>query len=137
MNFLDDYFDHRRGIDRINQRSGSQAIQNGWIRARTMYHAGLGLLGFSILLGLPILLQRPALLLTAALFALLIAWGFSSQTARLKYRGFGEVTTFLLSGPLLTGGLFWALSGAARWQSLLLGFTFGFTTVIYYHLKNI
>ncbi len=137
MNFLDDYFDHRRGIDRLNQRSGSQAIQNGWIRARTMYQAGLGLLGFAVLLGLPIILQRPVLLLTAAVFALLIAWGFSSQTARLKYRGLGEITTFLLSGPLLTSGLVWALVGEFRWQSMVLGCVFGFSTVIYYHLKNL
>jgi 1,4-dihydroxy-2-naphthoate polyprenyltransferase len=137
MNFLDDYFDHRRGIDRLNPRSGSQAIQNGWVRARTMYHGGLGLLGVAVLLGLPIILQRPALLLTAAVFALLIAWGFSSQTARLKYRGLGEITTFLLSGPLLTAGLVWALVGEYRWQSLILGCAFGFTTVLYYHLKNL
>jgi 1,4-dihydroxy-2-naphthoate polyprenyltransferase len=137
MNFLDDYFDHRRGVDRLNPRSGSQAIQNGWVRARTMYRAGLGLLGFAVLLGLPVILQRPVLLLTAAVFALLIAWGFSSQTARLKYRGLGEITTFLLSGPLLTAGLVWALVGELRWQAMILGCAFGFTTVIYYHLKNL
>jgi 1,4-dihydroxy-2-naphthoate polyprenyltransferase len=137
MNFLDDYFDHRRGIDRLNPRSGSRAIQNGWIRGRTMFHAGLGLLGLSILLGLPIILGKPVLFLAAALFALLIGWGFSSQTARLKYRGFGELTTFILSGPLLTVGFVWACIGYFSWEYFFLGCAFGFTTVLYYHLKNI
>ena len=137
MNLLDDYFDHRRGIDRLNPRSGSRAIQNGWVRGKTMFHAGLGLLGLSVLLGLPIILGKPLLFLVAALFALLIGWGFSSQSARLKYRGLGEVTTYILSGPLLTVGFVWACIGYFSWEYYFLGSAFGFTTVIYYHLKNI
>lgn len=137
VNVLDDYFDHRKGRDRLNPRGGSRAIQNGWVRAITLLHAGLGLVCLSILVGLPVVLASPSLILLTALFALAGGLGLVSQRIRLKYRGLGEVITFLLAGPLLTSGFVWATSGSAGREYAVLGCAFGFTSVTYYHLKNI
>jgi 1,4-dihydroxy-2-naphthoate octaprenyltransferase len=137
MNLLDDYFDHRRGRDRVNPRAGSRAIQNGWVRARTMRDVGLLAIVVAILCGLPLVLQSPRFLLIIALTTLSLGLGFSSENVRLKYRGCGEIATFLLAGPLLTAGFSWATSGRMSWEFAVLGCAFGFTAVIYYHLKNI
>ncbi len=137
VNVLDDYFDHRKGRDRLNPRGGSRAIQNGWVRAIALLRAGLWLVGLAILAGLPVVLASPSLTPLAALFALGCGLGLVSPSARLKYRGFGEAVTFLLAGPLLTSGFVWATSGSAGWDYVALGCAFGFTSVTYYHLKNI
>ncbi len=145
LNVLDDYFDHRGGRDRLNPRGGSRAIQNGWVRARTLRDAGLALLALAAIGGLPVLLAKPGLSFGIALVALVSGLGFSSRLVRLKSRGLGEVTTFLLAGPLLTLGFSWATSDVVAqpvqesviWAYALLGCAFGFAAVTYYHLKNI
>lgn len=137
VNILDDYFDHRRGRDRLNPRGGSRVIQNGWMRARTLFVAGFGLVGLAILVGLPVVLSSPLLVFVTAVFALLGGLAFVSESLRLKFSGLGESTTFLLTGPLLTCGFAWATSEVLRWEYLILGCAFGFTAVTYYHLKNI
>lgn len=137
INILDDYFDHRKGRDRVNPRAGSRMIQNGFVRARTMLVVGMALAGLAILCGLPVVLESPVFILVIALIALAAGLGFSSDRVRLKYRGLGEVTTFSLFGPLLTAGFAWAASGRISLEFLILGSAFGFITVIYYHLKNI
>ncbi|MCM2283129.1 MAG: prenyltransferase [Bdellovibrionaceae bacterium] len=137
LNVLDDYFDHRGGRDRLNPRGGSRAIQNGWVRARSLLHAGAGLMALAILTGLPVVLESPGLILALAVVALIGGLGFTSDRIRLKSRGWGEITTFFLAGPLLTSGFMWATTGAFGWDSTILGCIFGFTAVTYYHLKNI
>ncbi len=137
INFLDDYFDHCKGRDRVNVRGGSRVIQNGYVRARSMRNAGFGFVGLAILLGLPVVLASPSQIWLIALTTLAAGLGLSWERLNLKRRGLSEVTTFLIAGPLLTSGFSWAASGSWSADFFWLGIPFGFAAVLYYHLKNL
>ncbi len=137
INLLNDFHDHLRGQDRVNPTGGSRLIQNGWVNARTIQTAGLITLGAAVLCGLPAVLTHFSLSLMIALITLIAGIEFSSDRLGLKYRGLGEVIVFLLSGPLLSAGFSWAITGVFRIETILLGFVFGFTTALFYHLANL
>lgn len=141
LNYLNDYFDHVKGEDRISPNGGSRAIQKGWVRAINVKRIGFILLFISIALGLPALIVHPSLVILIAVLALIAGLEFSSKQLGLKYRGFGELLLFLLSGPLVSVGFSWAIAPLAtpvNWGPIILiGTVFGSATVYVYHLKNI
>ncbi len=141
LNYLNDYFDHVKGEDRVSPNGGSRAIQQGWVRAVTVKRVGFVLLGLAIAFGLPALLIHPSLAIVIAIMAFLAGIEFSSKQLGLKYRGFAEIVLFLLSGPLVSVGFSWAVAPLAtpvNWGPIILiGTVFGVATVYVYHLKNI
>ncbi|MFT2520598.1 hypothetical protein ACMWQB_30805, partial [Escherichia coli] len=60
-----------------------------------------------------------------AIFALVAALEFALSRVGLKYKGFAEITAWLMFGPLLTGGFVWAMTGRLVGASLWLGTVFG------------
>ncbi len=131
-----DYIDHMRGLDRIHPKSGSRAIQKGWITARQVKNISWIFAFFGVLFGLPAVIQFPQLLIMIAALAVVALFGMSSYTMGLKYRRWSEVTVFLLLGPLLTVGFQIAGGAGLDYEVLLLGITTGWFAVFYLHLKN-
>ena len=141
LNYLNDYFDHVKGEDRVSPNGGSRAIQKGWVRAVTVKRVGFVLLSVAVALGLPALILHPSLVILIAIMALIAGVEFSSKQLGLKHRGYGEILLFLLSGPLVSVGFSWAVAPLAtpvNWGPIILiGSVFGVATVYVYHLKNI
>ncbi len=134
VNLFNDYGDHMKGQDRVRPKGGSRAIQNGWVRAKKVRQAALGLTGLAALSGIPAIVNSPALLL--ALLALVVALEFAFQRLRLKRRGFAEVLAFGLTGPLLTVGFSWAVLGFAGLNEFVIGCVFGAIALLYFHSAN-
>src|SRR5690606_16731429 len=128
VNLLNDYHDYVCGQDRVNPTGGSRMIQKGWVRAQSIQRAGFVLMGLAVLCGLPAILSNLSLMLIIALITLVAGLEFSSEHLGFKYRGLGEVIVFLLSGPLLGYGFFWAVTATFHPETVLLGCVFGFTT---------
>ena len=136
MNLFNDYFDHIRGKDRLSPRGGSRAIQKGWVRAFELKHAAWGLLGLAILFGLPAVVSRSSWVVLVAVVALLAGLDFGSQKFALKYRGYAEILAFALTGPLLTTGYAWGISGQVQISQVTLGLVFGSVSLMYFHAAN-
>jgi 1,4-dihydroxy-2-naphthoate octaprenyltransferase len=133
-NLFNDYGDHMKGQDRLRPQGGSRAIQRGWVRARTVKTAALGLTGFAALCGVPAIVHSPALILAG--LALLFTLEFAFQRLRLKARGWAEGIAFLLTGPLLTSGYAYAVTGAVELADASLGCIFGAIALLYFHSAN-
>jgi len=133
-NLFNDYGDHMKGQDRVRPQGGSRAIQKGWVRARTVKQSALGLTGFAALCGVPAIIHSPVLI--AAGLALLFTLEFAFQRLRLKARGWAEGLAFLLTGPLLTTGYIYAVTGRAELADATLGCAFGAIALLYFHSAN-
>jgi 1,4-dihydroxy-2-naphthoate octaprenyltransferase len=136
VNLLNDYGDHMKGQDRLRLRGGTRAIQNGWIRAIRVKHVGWVMIGVAALCGLPAILLHFAPVIIIAALALLVALEFAFQRLRLKYRGWTEVMAFLMTGPLLSCGFAWAMTGEVSISETVLGCIFGSTALMYFHSAN-
>jgi 1,4-dihydroxy-2-naphthoate octaprenyltransferase len=133
-NLINDYIDHRRGIDKDNYyraQYGPQPLEHGLMSARQF----MGYIGVSLLVALtagaylvaatgPVTL---VLLVAGLLFLLFYTWP-------LKYIGLGELTVILVWGPLMIGGTYFVTSGGIwNWDIVVisLAYALGPTTVLF------
>jgi 1,4-dihydroxy-2-naphthoate octaprenyltransferase len=132
-NLLNDYTDHRRGVDRDNYfraQYGPQPLEHGLLTERQLltYAAITGLLAVACGVYLVALRGSMALILMGlgAFFVLFYTWP-------LKYIGLGEIAVIIVWGPLMVGGGYYVTGGAWDWNVVIasLPYALGVTTVIF------
>lgn len=145
MNLADDWFDYR-------EHSGEMRIKHAadGIRARMIKYPyltsgeatpGQLLAVTSILLliaagcGVAIAFIRGWEILWFALAGFIIGMSYSGWPLRLGFRGLGELVIFLMFGPLLMTGVYFAITGTIQFDIILLSIAVGLlvTNIIYSH----
>ncbi len=130
-NLINDYIDYTRGIDRDNyfrtQYGVHPLAQGFWDRPTHLrWFLVSGLL--ASLAGIYALLYTQ--------FDPLVAWFFGIgafillfYTYPLKYVGIGELSIFIIWGPMMIGGVFYVLTGAWDWTVFLASLPVGLNVV--------
>lgn len=145
MNLADDAFDYR-----IRSGETRQELASEGIRARVVKYpylisgeATMGqllcvtavLLGLAACCGVAVALMRGWEILWFALSGFVIGFSYSGPPLRLGFRGLGEWVIFLMFGPLLMTGVFFAVTGSLSsdivWISVAVGLLV--TNIIYSH----
>ncbi len=127
-NLINDWLDYRYGMDAPDYPRAQYAphpLLAGWITERGL--VGLILALNLVDLGVLVLLARwrgwPVV--AFALAGLFLSVFYVAPPLKLKYRGFGELSVFLVWGPLMIGGTFFVLTGtltlSVLWASLAYG----------------
>ncbi len=145
-----DFVDHLRGVDRLNEKGGSRVIQRGWLKA-TAVRKIFGLFFLTgAALALPVVIHHPMIAGLGIFGAIFGAFGYShlrwSQSGWLV----GGLSLFLCVGPLLCLGAYevsaktlvvnaHVLSGTSVNQTLvwLLGSLFGLVAVVYVETRHL
>jgi 1,4-dihydroxy-2-naphthoate octaprenyltransferase len=134
-NVWNDYFDWKSGTDQANNAyflpisGGSRAIELGLVTPRGLMATGLGALGVASLCGGWLLVERGPLLLAFGAAGAAAAWFYTAPPLRLvARRGLGELTIALTFGPLITGGVAYALVGRVTSGDFLIGVPIGLLT---------
>jgi 1,4-dihydroxy-2-naphthoate octaprenyltransferase len=130
-NLLNDYTDFSRGIDKDNyfrtQYGVHPLAQGFWSKATHLrWFAVSGLL--AVLAGVYALIYTH--------FDPLVAWFFGIgafillfYTFPLKYIGIGELSIFIIWGPMMIGGVYYVLTGAWSWAVILASIPVGLNVV--------
>jgi len=134
-NIFNDFTDYSRGVDKDNYYRtmyGPQPVADGLMtrRQHLTYFAVTAFL--ALLCGLFLVFFRRndlmvwILLALGAFFVLFYTWP-------LKYIALGEVSVFIVWGPLMIGGGYYVLTGVWNWNVILasLPYVLGVTTVIF------
>jgi 1,4-dihydroxy-2-naphthoate octaprenyltransferase len=129
-NLLNDYTDFRRGIDTDNyfrtQYGVHPLVQGFWSKAMQMR--------WFVVSGAFALIAAAYALYSAAFDPLaigLFAYGavmLLLYTYPLKYFALGELTIFLIWGPIMIGGVYFVLAHAWSWYVAIAGIPFGLST---------
>lgn len=133
MNLFNDYFDHVKGVNRIGS---VKSLQQGWVRAIDLYKWGKVALFCGVISGVLVLFFIPQPILVIAALSAIGVLEFSSNRLGLKYRGFGELTLFMLTGPLLAFGYSVAVTGKIALPEFILGNILGLLTLTVIHINN-
>jgi 1,4-dihydroxy-2-naphthoate polyprenyltransferase len=130
-NLINDYTDFKRGIDKDNYfrtQYGVHPLAQGFWDGRThlLWFATSGLL--ATLAGVYALFYThfAPLVVWFTVFGALILLFY---TYPLKYVGIGELSIFLIWGPLMIGGVFFVLTGTWSWLVLLASIPVGLNVV--------
>lgn len=136
-NLHNDVSDHLRGIDQYADYGGSGVIQKGWVSARKIWMASLGLYALGTLCGLPLIWIRGSKLLVVGALGFLGACTYSLEHYGTKYSGLGDFAVFVLMGPLMAVGTSLAASGTWSWNLVLVSLPIGFFVALILHSNNI
>jgi 1,4-dihydroxy-2-naphthoate octaprenyltransferase len=130
-NLINDFTDFSRGIDKDNYfrtQYGVHPLAQGFWDKRTH------LLWFGVSGLLATLAGLAALIYTG--FAPIVIWLFAAgalillfYTYPLKYVGIGELSIFIIWGPLMIGGVFYVLTGVWDWAVVLASLPVGLNVV--------
>ena len=137
VNVLNDVEDHVKGIDRPGDIGGSGVIQKAWFSAQSVSRMGAASFFVACVLGIIPLLHYPKELLVIGVLALLGGMGYSGFGIGLKYRALGDLSVFLLCGPLLCMGFSIATFGILSPLILITGSIFGLASVAILHANNL
>jgi 1,4-dihydroxy-2-naphthoate octaprenyltransferase len=127
-NLMNDLFDLDVGNDTREYPRALYAphpILSGMITRRGLVTAVLVINLVDFLIMVFLVSQRGWLVVAFALAGLFISVGYTAPPLRLKKRGLGEPGVFLIWGPLMIGGTYFAATGHIPWQPLLASIPYG------------
>lgn len=119
-NVINDYFDFAWGVDKDDPHGGSSGVlTKGLLRPPEVFAYGVGLFGVGVLLGLVLLYYRGLPMLLLGVAGLLGGYLYTGGPKGYKYLALGDVLVFLLMGPLMVVGSYYALTGGLTLTVLL------------------
>ncbi len=129
-NLLNDYTDYSRGIDTDNyfrtQYGVHPLVQGFWNKATQMrWFVVSGVLALASALFAVIASSFDPIVIGLCLYGSLMLLLY---TYPLKYFALGELTIFLIWGPIMIGGVYFVLTRDWSWNVVLAGVPFGLST---------
>ena len=121
MNLLDDWFDYKVGSAEARQAVATEGFRGRMVKypyltsgeatTRQLMVAIACFFGLAALMGLVVLYIRGVMILGWVAAALVIGISYSGWPLKLGYRGLGELVIFLMFGPLMMTGVYFAVTG--------------------------
>ncbi len=137
VNLFNDVRDHVKLLDLPGSNGGSGVIQKGWLTPIQLRRGAIFLVMISLLLCLPILLKNLQLMIAVLLVTLIAVIGYSGRPFNLKYRALGDLTVFLMCGPLLTSAYALATFNYLDTSIILFGCLLGLMANGILHANNL
>lgn len=145
FNLLDDYFDYKVNSAEAREKVAKEGFRGRMIKypyltsgeadTSSLLKATAVLLLLAAVMGAAVIAVRGWNVLWWAAAALVIGASYSGGPLKLGFRGLGETVIFVMFGPLLMTGVYYAITGALDWKILWLSIAVGMlvTNIVYSH----
>ena len=135
-NLMSDYFDHGKGVDKDYTFGSSRVIQDGLLEPKNLLFGGWLLYGIATLLGLLLIAVRGETMFWIGLIGLIGGYTYTGKPIGYKYKALGDVLVFVLMGPLMVIGSYFALTGDISQSVILISLPIGFLVTAILHANN-
>jgi 1,4-dihydroxy-2-naphthoate polyprenyltransferase len=132
-NVINEVFDVRKGIDTITSPRMSHAVLKGRISERGAYLFAIALFVAAIVVGSYLVYVRGIPIVVLGILGLVAGYAYTAPPFEYKYRAWGVPTVFILMGPIMTLGGYFATSGTWDWHALVLSVPVGLLTAAILH----
>jgi 1,4-dihydroxy-2-naphthoate octaprenyltransferase len=132
-NVTNEIYDVRKGIDTITSPRASHAILKGRIRERGAYAFALTAFAAAAALGVVLIAARGWPIAALGLAGLVGGYFYTAPPFEYKFRALGLPLVFLLMGPLMTVGSYYAVSGTWSPVALVLSLPIGLLVAAILH----
>ena len=145
MNLLDDWFDYYKGSGEARKKAANEGFRgrmtkypyltSGEATPKQLLVAVCVFLGIAAVMGCIVLAIRGWMILWWMLAGFIIGFSYSGGPLKLGFRGLGELVIFLMFGPLLMSGVYYAITGTLDWKITWLSIAVGLlvTNIVYSH----
>lgn len=145
MNLLDDWFDYYKGSGEARKKTASEGFRgrmtkypyltSGEATPKQLLVAVCVFLGIAAVMGCIVLAVRGWMILWWMLVGFIIGYSYSGGPLKLGFRGLGEMVIFIMFGPLMMTGVYYAITGEVTpkiaWLSAAVGLLV--TNIVYTH----
>ena len=145
LNLLDDWFDYKVGSAQAREKVANEGFRGRMVKYpyltsgeathKQLLGAVACFLGFAALMGVVVIAVRGWVILGWVAVALILGVSYSGGPLKLGFRGLGELVIFLMFGPLLMSGVYYAITGTLDWKITWLSIAVGLlvTNIVYSH----
>jgi 1,4-dihydroxy-2-naphthoate octaprenyltransferase len=132
-NVLNEIYDVRKGLDTITTPNASLALLKGRISEREAFiMVGVSFL-VMLILAVLMLMERGLPLLLLGIIGVIGGYGYTAPPFQYKYHALGLPLVFLLMGPLMVLGSYFAITGLWSWQAVLISVPVGLLVTAILH----
>jgi 1,4-dihydroxy-2-naphthoate octaprenyltransferase len=124
-NVINEVYDVRKGIDTIASPRASHAIVKGRLTDRGAYGIGLAAFGLAIVVGVYLVALRGAPIVVLGLIGLAGGYFYTAPPFQYKFHALGVPLVFLLMGPLMVVGSYFAIGGSWSISALIVSIPVG------------
>ena len=132
-NIVNEVYDVRKGVDSITSPRASHAIVKGRMKERTALIIAGTFFVLAILVGVYLVWLRGPAIIALGLLGLLGGWGYTAPPLEYKNHALGVPIVFLLMGPLMVEGSYFAVSGEWSLTALVLSIPVGLLVAAILH----
>ncbi|UCG35752.1 MAG: 1,4-dihydroxy-2-naphthoate octaprenyltransferase [Candidatus Omnitrophota bacterium] len=136
-NLLNDYSDFEKGVDKEDTYGSSRVLVEGLLESHQVLKGSIALLALGFLLALILVAIRGIPMLVLSLIGLLGGYLYSGKPFAYKYKALGDVMVFILMGPLMVIGSYFALTGDFFARVFYVSLPIGFLVTAILHGNNL
>jgi 1,4-dihydroxy-2-naphthoate polyprenyltransferase len=136
-NLVNDYYDHHKGLDAVQQIGVGGAIQRGELSPRQVLLGGLAAFAMGSAIGLYLVSVAGPFILWLGLASVLVGFFYTAGPFALAYVGLGEVAVFLFMGPVMVVGSYFVQARAVTPGVVLASLPVGFLVAAILHANNL
>jgi 1,4-dihydroxy-2-naphthoate octaprenyltransferase len=132
-NITNEIYDVRKGVDTIVSPRASHAIVKGRIGEREAQALSILALAAAFALGVYLVSVRGWPIVALGLAGLIGGYTYTAPPFQYKFSSFGIPLVFLLMGPLMVVGAFYAITGTFQWAALAISVPVGLLVAAILH----
>ncbi|TCP55590.1 1,4-dihydroxy-2-naphthoate prenyltransferase [Tumebacillus sp. BK434] len=136
-NLFNDYFDYHKGADDESSLTAPNPLRQGWLSLSSVYRGGWICYLSAALIGGYLLSVGDWLVLVFGVIGLLLGYLYTGTRYALAYHGLGELTVFVVMGPLIVLGTYYAMVKILYGHVILNALPFGLLSAAVLHAKNV
>lgn len=136
-NLINEYFDYRKGVDRPDTYGGSRVLVESLLSPKKVLLGGFILFAVTAAIGLVFIAVHGWPILLLGLVGILGGFFYTAVPVGYKYLGLGDLSVFLLMGPLMVIGSFYVLTGSWQNEVLLISLPVGFLVAAILSANNL